>query len=100
MILKVAYDDSSEKFFKDLTILVENNYPLLKIEGFHENKLKERSKAFKLKGGFSARKNPFAVLFDDDNIPVKAFYTEANECVLLDIAKGLDSFIIYKTKNI
>ena len=50
MILKVAYDDRSETFFTDLKALITYKYPLIETEGFHENLLKERKKAFQLKG--------------------------------------------------
>ena len=94
--IKVAYDDSSETFFHDLKELIKTTYALIEITGFHENMLKERKKAFKLKGGFSARKNPFVAFFDLDNVPVKAVYSEANECTIDNIKKVLDSFILYK----
>lgn len=97
--IKIAYDDSSESFFNDLKELIEAKYSLIEIIGFHENILKERKKAFKLKGGFSARKNPFVVFFDPENVPVKAFYSEANECTVDNIKKVLDSFILYKNIN-
>lgn len=97
--IKAAYDDFSETFFNNLKKLIESEYALIEVTGFHENILKERKKAFKLKGGFSARKNPFVVFFDCDNIPVKAFYSEANECTIDNIKKVLDSFIIYKNIN-
>ena len=99
MTLKVAYDDLSENFFMDLRALITRKYPLLETEGFHENLLKERKKAFQLKGGFSARKCPFLVLFDVEGAPIKAFYTEANECSLDNIEKVLDSYIPYKNKD-
>ena len=99
MTLKVAYDDHSENFFIDLKALITYKYPLIETEGFHENLLKERKKAFQLKGGFSARKSPFLVLFDVEGTPIKAFYTEANECSLDNIEKVLDSYIPYKNKD-
>lgn len=97
--VKVVYDDSSELFFNDLKELIEAKYALIEIIGFHENILKERKKAFKLKGGFSAKKNPFVAFFDPESVPVKAFYSEANECTIDNIKKVLDSFILYKNIN-
>jgi hypothetical protein len=99
MILKVSYNDDSEIFYKELIQLITNKYPLIEVEGYHENKLKERNKSFKLKGGYGARKSPFMILIDDDKIPVKAFYTEANECSLDNIEKVLDYYIPYKNKD-
>ena len=89
LTLTAVYDDTSEKFFANLVELI----------GLHENILKERKKAFKVKGGYSARKSPFAVLYDMDKNPVKAFYTEANECTVDNIEKTLDSFIICINSN-
>lgn len=94
--LTAVYDDASEKFFADLRELVKCKYPLVELIGLHENILKERKKAFKVKGGYSARKNPFAILLDTDKNPIKAFYSEANECTVDAIEKILDSFIISK----
>ena len=99
MTLKVSYDDHAENFFIELRALITRKYPLIETEGFHENLLKERKKAFQLKGGFSARKCPFLVLFDVEGTPVKAFYSEANECSLDNIEKVLDSYIPYKNKD-
>ena len=98
MILKVSYNDDSEIFYKELVQLITNKYPLIEVEGYHENKLKERNKSFKLKGGYGARKSPFMILIDD-KIPVKAFYTEANECNLDELITVLDSIVIYKNIN-
>lgn len=98
-ILRVVYDDNSEKFFMELQELIKSRYTLVEVIGLHENILKERKKAFKLKGGFSARKNPFAVFFDPEDTPVKAFYSEANECTVDNIKTILDAFIPYKKLN-
>ena len=94
--LTAVYDDTSEKFFADLVELIKCKYPLVELIGLHENILKERKKAFKVKGSYSARKNPFVVLTNYEKIPIKAFYSEAEECVLDNIEKYLDSFITHK----
>ena len=97
--LTVVYDDNSEDFYNELKEIIEIKYPLVELIGFHENKLRERSKAFKTKGGWSARQNPFAIAFDNENQPIKVFYSEANQCTVDNITKCLDSFVIYKNKN-
>lgn len=94
--LKIAYDDSSEELIKKLREIIPDKYVLVKMETYHEGLFKERKKAFKLKGGFSARKSPFAVLIDENNKIVKAFYSESNECSYENIIKALDEYIIYK----
>ena len=52
-----------------------------------------------MKGGYSARQNPFAVLTSIEGTPLKAFYTEAYECTIDNIEKTLDSFIICINSN-
>ena len=99
LTLTTVYDDTSEKFFANLVELVKRKYLFVELIGLHENILKERKKAFKVKGGYSARKSPFAVLYNMDKNPVKAFYTEANECTVDNIEKTLDSYIICTNSN-
>ena len=94
--LTIAYDDNSESLIKDLQKLIAHKYPFITLKSFHENLFKERKKAFKLKGGFSARKNPFAVLKDSDNKIIKVYYTENNDCTESNILDTLNSLIPYK----
>lgn len=91
--LTVAVDDNSQNFLHELTEVIKTEYPEVELNSFHEGLLKERKKAFALKGGYSARKTPFAVLFDIDRNPLKAFYTEATECTVENIKFHLDWFI-------
>lgn len=42
---------------------------------------RDKSAAYKLKGSFGARQDPFAVVFDKDK-PIKAFYSEADNNVI------------------
>lgn len=94
--LKVAYDDNSEGFVKELDTILSSRFPLIKLESYHEDLFKERKKAFKLKGGYSARKSPFAVVLDDDNKAIAAFYTESDTCTIDNITKTLSKFIVYQ----
>ena len=91
--LAVAVDDNSQNFLHELTKVIKTEYPEVELNSFHEGLLKERKKAFTLKGGYSARKTPFAVLFDVDRNPLKAFYTEVSECTVKNIKFHLDKFI-------
>lgn len=54
------------------------------IEHYDPNIYKDRKKAFKLKGSYGARLDPFAVILEDGE-PIKAFYSEANECTIDNI---------------
>lgn len=50
----------------------------------------DRSAAFKLKGSFGARQNPFAVVYDKDKA-IKAFYSEAGD-VYSDLINYLENY--------
>lgn len=93
--LITIYDENSENYFESLKDLVKRKYPLVELIGFHENTLKGRKKAFQTKGNFGARQTPFAVIMDLNKSPIKAFYSEANECTIDKIEHTLDSFIVY-----
>lgn len=97
--LHVAYNNTSEDFFYKLSELIERKYPTIKFEAYHENKLRQRTKAFKVKGGYSARQSPFAVLLNVENKPIKAFYTEAKECTVDNIEFYLDAFLTLNTEQ-
>lgn len=98
MILKVIYDDDSQALVDRLEDILPN-YPLVELETYHEGLFKERKKAFKIKGGFSARHTPFAVLINNDSEPITAFYSEAGTCTIDVIIKALNSFIVYGNKD-
>ena len=77
MELIVAYNN--DEFFEELV----NNLSI-KVTGYSENKRTERKKAFDLKGSWSARKTPFALLKEDD-VALRAFYSEDNSCTVNNI---------------
>ena len=99
VLLEVAYDDKSLKFFSDLRHIIEEKYPLVHLEGYNESSVKYQKKAFALKGHWAAKKTPFAIMSDSEGIPIKGFYSEVSECKVDIILKHLDSFIIYKTNE-
>lgn len=74
-------------------------FPLLNITYYNENIYKEKQKSYKLKGGFGARQVPFAVLYDNEKKPVKAFYNEDNSCTFDNIIKCLTNFVAYGQKE-
>ena len=80
MILNVAY--KKESFINSLKEALKE-YDIV-INSYNEDIHKERSKSFKLKGGYSDRLTPFAVLLDDKKV-IKAFYSEASECTIDNI---------------
>ena len=98
MTLKVAYNDDSQSLIDKLKELIPK-YPLVKLETYHEGLFKERKKSFKVRGAYSARHTPFAVLIDNDSNPVRAFYSEANECVLDNIINVLNNVTGYGSKG-
>jgi hypothetical protein len=99
ILLEVAYDDNSLKFFSDLRHTIEEKYPLVHLEGYNESSVKYKKKAFALKGHWAAKKNPFAIICDAEGIPVMGFYSEVKECTVDNILRHLDSFLIYKKKE-
>ena len=97
MILKVAYDDNSEKLITELKeILV--NFPMIELETYHEQIFKERKKAFAIKNEWGTRLTPFAILIDNDNTPVIAFYSEKGSCTSEKISEALHNWIVYGKK--
>jgi len=77
--LIIAYNDDS--FLEELK---ENLPDFVTLTSYSENKRLERKKAFALKGSWSARKTPFALL-RNDNIDLKVFYSEDNSCTIDNI---------------
>lgn len=95
----MAYDDDSQSLVNELGKIISDKFPLIKLEAYHEELFTERKKAFKLKGGYSARHTPFAVLIDNDSNPVMAFYSESGDCTKEEIIKTLTSFIAYEQRS-
>lgn len=93
MVLEVAYNDNSQELVKQLEkeLAVFND---LEFKSYHEELFKERNKAFKLKGAYGTRLCPFALLSIDGK-PVKAFYSEMDQCTFTNIINSLHEFIPY-----
>ena len=96
VLLEVAYDDASLKFFCDLRHTIEEKYPLVKLEGYNESSLKYRKKAYSLKSRWAAKQTPFAIMSDAEGTPVMGFYSETKDCKVDIILNHLDSFVTYK----
>lgn len=95
MLLKVAYNDNSEQLVSDLKEVIPEKYAFLKLEAYQEELFKERKKAFALKYTYGTRLSPFAILFDNEDKAVIAFYSEDNNCTFDKITEALDSYIVY-----
>lgn len=93
MLLEISYNDDSQELVKqlekELTKFVD-----VKFKSYHEELFKERKKSFKLKGAYGTRLCPFALLTIDSK-PVKAFYSELNQCTVENIINSLYEFIPY-----
>ena len=85
MELTVVINNDSLSLYKEIKEKLENTS--LKIKCYNEDIYKDRQKAFKVKGGYSARKTPFAVYTDDG--PKKAFYSEDGSCTTDNIINYL-----------
>lgn len=95
MVIKLAYNDNSLDLMEGLREAL-NDHPLIELESYHEDILKERKKAFGLKTEWGTRQSPFAILLDNEKKPVIAFYNERNDCTLDKILESLQSFIVYE----
>lgn len=91
--LLVAYTDDYEGFHQELETLIKDKYPTVELLCYNASLLKERKKAFGVKGGYAAKVDPFAVILDIEGKPLKGFYSEVKECTVDNIAQHLDSFL-------
>lgn len=85
--LKIAYNNKCENIVKKLDKLIKDKYKLIDLESYNEDYYKEKSKAYKLKYGYSARMTPFAIFTDGEF--VIPFYSEDNKCNLENILKAI-----------
>lgn len=92
MTIELAYNNSILDFKKQLEDLA-TNYSVT-IKAYNESHYLEK-KAYRLKGGYSARLIPF-VLFKDNNHEIP-FYSESNECTLDNISEILNRYCNVKS---
>ena len=100
LTIKMAYDAKSEGLYITLKDIINQKYPDIVFEGYAEDSLKERKKAFGLKGCYAARLVPFAAVSttvendeEKEEKPMKAFYSEVSECTIDNILKFIDSIV-------
>lgn len=88
--ITLVYNDNSEYILNELKSL----YPQFKITGYHELKHKEDKQAVQLKRSYGASQTPFCVITNKENYPIKAFYTEVQECTLDNIKNYLNNNLL------
>lgn len=96
MILHICYNDSCHTFPDKIKEICPEQ---ITVETYDENNYHEKKKAYKIKGGYSARKTPFMLLTEDDKSYVKAFYSEDNGCSVDNLLKFLKSLNHESTNN-
>ena len=99
MILYVCYNDNSSQFPIKIENFCLENFPEIKVEKYNENNYHEKKKAFRLKGGYSARMTPFMLLLTNDKKYIKAFYSEDKGCTLDNLITVLNNLNNANTCN-
>ena len=74
MKVKVIYDNKKDK---ELIELIEFSTPFF-IEYIDTNTRNGKKEAFRIKSEFGARKNPFIVIYDDEDKFIKCYWSENN----------------------
>ncbi len=74
MNVKVVYEDLKDK---ELIELIEFSTPFF-IDYIDYNTTEGRKKAYKIKSEFGAKKNPFVVIYNDEDKFVKCYWSENN----------------------
>ena len=97
MKLYLAHNDVA--FADELEHSIEMSLPNVQFIAYDESYTDDRKRANRLKGGFSARKSPFAVLKTDEDKFLKAFYSEVDECTVKNIIHNLLYYNGYKSNK-
>lgn len=85
MNITVVYNDDNT-----IKRLEDTNFKVSPLFTFIDDRTYEgRKKAFKVKSSLAARLSPFAVIYNEDNEPIKAFYTEASDDIITDLINYL-----------
>lgn len=87
LTLYVCYNDKCKEFPKQ----IQDEYPELNVITYNENHYAEKKKAYKIKGGYSARMTPFILALGKDNSFKKAFYSEDHGCTLEKVKEWLST---------
>jgi hypothetical protein len=89
MTLELAFNEDCLDFKKQLDSLTKQ-FPTISYSSYDENHYSDKKKAYKLKGGYSARMTPFALFKDDTH--VIPFYSESDDCNLDNIKEILNRY--------
>lgn len=82
-IYLVYNDDSQLEIVKNAELK-----PNLYFHFIDERTRKGLKEAWKIKGGLSAKKSPFAAIYENDK-PIKAFYSEADNNIIKSLIEYL-----------
>ena len=91
MILQICYNSKCMDIPAIIKQLCKDNYPNIKVETYDESHYKEKIKAYKIKGSYSARMTPFMLLSKDDKSYIKAFYSEDKGCTVDNFVKFISN---------
>ena len=78
----LAFEEQLRKF-------IEAEAPSVELISYDESYTDDKKRANRLKGGFSARMSPFAVLKTNEEKFIKAFYSEVNDCTYSNLTHNL-----------
>ena len=87
MTIKIVYNNK----YKDLLNL-KSDFPDIKFDFYDDEYYKHQKKSIILKAGLGTRLTPFCVLYNEDNTPMKCFYSEINECNCETIKKYINEY--------
>lgn len=78
----IVYDDPSHKELVDMINFKKQTF----IHWFDINTLEGRKKGFKLKGQYGAKKNPFVIVEENDQLQ-KVFWSEGKDDAINQLVK-------------
>lgn len=81
----VTYSDTND------LVKINNLSNTISVTSFNSLSKTDKKKSYTLKSHWAARLDPFAIVYEDDK-PIKAFYSEADENVI-------DTLIAYLKNN-
>lgn len=87
MTLYVCYNDSCTKFPNAVKETCKPHN--IEVITYNENHYAEKRKAYKIKGGYSARMTPFMLVLGENRSFKKAFYSEDNGCTIEKLSEWL-----------